>query len=739
MRSPAFPPRRPSHIVRYVFPIALLLCIIYYLSSDSDRLSVPTAPILNMHPAPASHDAHDAHDAPDANPAGHVPIEEHPPSPPMGNQLGGASHLEEASGAEKDKGKEGQIPIGKLMDESSKSEGGLGNAPGDSGKTTKEKPNDSKGQSKPQQGGSSYDSSSDKYEDDYTAAQATKESASDAADSHPIDELIRLAESNFKEVLAKESTTLAQAADAYRKRRGRHPPPGFDQWFQFAQENDAIVVEDFFDRIYHDLNPFWGLDPKVIRKEAWDFEMTINIRNHNASAQSDWFWTQIWLKMIKTIEHLLPDMDIALNAMDEPRLVVPWEDVASYMKKAERTRQLVPTREVVSEFQDLPSPDESPKKPATRKKDWEDTKPFWAITRRGCAPDSPARRLPIVQSYDKTPAFSPEWAMPHQYQGYVSNFSLSTEFCHQPDLQALEGIFIHPLTTSSTQVLFPLFGGSKLATNNEILLPAPMYWNEEERFTGGDDHGPKWEDKISPLIWRGVATGGRNEESNWRGFQRHRFVAMSNGTQVALAEAEVEPPTNFELPSATYDLMASKENRLGEWISQWADVGFTEYMCDPDYKPEPEEGTCPYVEEHFELTDGVSLADQFTYKYLPDIDGNSFSGRYLGFLRSTGVPIKSTLWHEWHDSRLIAWKHFVPMDNRFGDFYGIMEYFLGYGKVKPAHDAAAKQIAMDGKAWAERVLRKEDMQIYVLRLLLEYARVSDDRREKMGWVGDLKS
>lgn len=30
------------------------------------------------------------------------------------------------------------------------------------------------------------------------------------------------------------------------------------------------------------------------------------------------------------------------------------------------------------------------------------------------------------------------------------------------------------------------------------------------------------------------------------------------------------------------------------------------------------------------------------------------------------------------------------------------------------------------------------MRIYVYRLLLEYARVVDDRRDRLGWVGDLK-
>ncbi|KAI1198781.1 glycosyltransferase family 90 protein [Nemania serpens] len=749
MRSAAFPPRRPSHLIRYALPFLLLICALYYLSSDSDRLPIPATPISPGHDNVPPVD--------NAKTPDKVPIEQpvSPPSPEQPKEHRPEEPKIQDSVDTTDKGETGghagehveehaeeqapsKSPIGQG---GTTTTGGSGSAHEDQEKTEKAKSGAGEDHSKDHGESVETETGAGKAAEDSAPVMATEpeQAGPDTPRDHPIDELIRNADKNFKEILARESTNLTQAAKVYRERRGRHPPPGFDKWFEFAQEHDAIIVEDFFDRIYHDLNPFWGLDPKVIRKEAWDFEMTINIRNHNATAGSTWFWTKIWLEMIKTIEHLLPDMDIALNAMDEPRLVVPWEDVAGYMQKAERTRKLTPVADVVAGFHDLPSPKEGPKVPATRKKNWEKTSPFWLIARRGCSPDSHARRLGAVRSFNNPPAFSPEWATPHQYEGYVSNFSLATEFCHQPDLQGLEGIFIHPLSTSSTRVLFPLFGGSKLATNNEILLPAPMYWNEEDRFTGGGDHGPKWEDKIGPLVWRGVATGGLNQESNWRGFQRHRFVAMNNGTKIALADAEIEPPENFELPASTYDLMAVKEDRLGEWISQWANVGFTELMCDPDYEPKPEEGQCPYVDKHFEVLDGIDLADQFGYKYLPDVDGNSFSGRYLGFLRSTGVPIKSTMWHEWHDSRLIPWKHFVPMDNRFGDYYGIMEYFLGYVRARPGHDAAAKKIAMEGKAWAEAVLRKEDMQIYVLRLLLEYARVSDDKREKMGWVDDLKS
>jgi hypothetical protein len=276
-----------------------------------------------------------------------------------------------------------------------------------------------------------------------------------------------------------------------------------------------------------------------------------------------------------------------------------------------------------------------------------------------------------------------------------------------------------------------MFGGSKLAINNEILLPPPIYWKGEDRFTGGEDNDVEWQNKGNTVVWRGVATGGKNKPENWRGFHRHRFVSMLNQTKVSAVEHGKEKPENFVLPSEQYHLHAQADGRLGEWVGEWSEVGFVDLMCSPS----EEDGRCWYTDHYFAKVDGMDMHEQFDYKYVPDIDGNSFSGRYLGFLNSTSLPIKATLFREWHDSRLVPWVHFVPMDNRFQDFYGIMEYFRGYGETS-GHDKAAQRIALEGKEWANKVLRKEDMQIYVLRLLLEYGRVIADDRDKMGWVDD---
>ncbi|KAK7409241.1 hypothetical protein QQX98_008551 [Neonectria punicea] len=549
--------------------------------------------------------------------------------------------------------------------------------------------------------------------------------------SHPIDKLIQDAEQTFNDLISKESKTIEEAAQAYRKRRGRHPPPGFDAWYKFAVDNDAVIIEDFFDQIYHDLAPFWGIHPAVTRKESWSFEMKIHIRSHETNTTSDWFWTLHWQNMIDSIVHLLPDMDIPLNAMDEPRLVVPWEDINTYMHTASSTFGFPAPKDVKSTFQKLPRPgtgDQGVKIPA---KHWEKKKPYWPIASRGCPPDSRARAAPVQYDFDLQPTIETTNAQDHSYKGFVSNYSLSTDLCHQPDLQGLEGVIINPISVSSTKVLFPLFGGSKLGVNNEILLPAPVYWSEEERFTGGSNRGGPWKWKGDKAVWRGVATGGQNLPDNWRGFQRHRFIAMNNSTKLALVESGKGRTENFAMPEEQYHVSAQAEGKLSEWVSEWSDMGFIDLMCEV----ETSDNTCWYTDLYFHPIEGLKMKEQFHYKYVPDIDGNSFSGRYLGFLRSTSLPIKATLFHEWHDNRIIAWKHFVPMDNRFTDFFGIMEYFLGY-KGRNGHDAAAEKMAMDGKGWAEKVLRKKDMQIYVLRLLLEYARVLDDDRATMGWVDD---
>lgn len=192
-------------------------------------------------------------------------------------------------------------------------------------------------------------------------------------------------------------------------------------------------------------------------------------------------------------------------------------------------------------------------------------------------------------------------------------------------------------------------------------------------------------------------------------------------------------PTFRILPRRVYDVPAQQEGRLGQWLRGFADVAFNSLECVvPDKKNQQKKGECVYASPFYSIARKVSMKAQYFYRYLPDVDGNSFSGRWRGFLLSTSMPLKASIYTEWHDDRIIPWVHFVPFDSSYMDIYAIMDYFLD------GHDAEAQKIAEEGKAWAEKVYRREDMKLYVWRLLLEYARVVDDSRQWLGYVEDLR-
>lgn len=381
---------------------------------------------------------------------------------------------------------------------------------------------------------------------------------------------------------------------------------------------------------------------------------------------------------------------------------------------------------------------------------WDREGPIWSRIANVCPPESPARLAPVQTNFTQPPVLSTFNMMPHTKEGYVENYTLSTSLCHQPDLQGLHGFLIEAISTSIGDKLFPMFGSSKLSVNSEILVPAAMYYKTDPMFNTRA-HVP-WEEKENSMIWRGLASGGRNKEDNWKGFHQHRLVSMLNGTQaIAMAnnsgfiDIQNLPLDLWHLQTWNNTLTSEPRNEaMGKWLQSWADAAFGDLNCLPT---DTSDKTCYYTNYLFKSVGHMTLAEQLHHKFLVDVDGNGFFGRYRDFVSSGSLPIKATIFREWHDSRLVPWKHFVPLDNRFLDIYGIMEFFLGdsvpvgdeaRNKTIAGRDLMAEKIALDGRDWAQKVLRKEDMRVYMYRLLLEYARVMDEKRDRLGWVDDIK-
>ncbi|KKY22558.1 putative endoplasmic reticulum-resident kdel protein [Diplodia seriata] len=555
---------------------------------------------------------------------------------------------------------------------------------------------------------------------------------------HPIDHLVERATADFHHILDSRATTLHDAAARYRQRRGRHPPPGFDAWFDFASTRDAVIVEDFFDQIYHDLEPFWGIPAREVRAAAPHSEDTlVSVRNGTVEkrAPKDNWRTDHWFDMVNSVaqDAPVPDVTLALNIMDEQRVLVPWADIDRLVTSAAAERQLPPDPSTVVNHFTSPM-DVDPEAPPV---EWiGDNHQIWPLFRDACPPDSPARQTAAetdlsIPASEYFPAQHPLGS----WQGYVSNWTMAKDPCFHPHLRGLHGTFIEPVSTKISNRLIPLFAGSKLRAGNEILVPAAMYWGDWTEYSGGADHGGRWSGKYNKFVWRGVASGGRNKVETWAHFHRHRFLSMINGTTVATAEANNGTSPTFRLPPPElYHVQAAEEGKMGEWLATLNDAGFNDLLCFPG---EPDR-LCSYANPHFHLVDGIPMKEQYDFKFLPDVDGNSYSARFRAFLLSTSLPIKTTIYREWHDSRIFPWVHFVPMDNTYIDFYGIMEYLAGAPSHNVlSHDDVAQKLAQQGQDWAQQVLRREDMQIYMYRLLLEFARVCDDNRARLGYTADL--
>lgn len=544
---------------------------------------------------------------------------------------------------------------------------------------------------------------------------------------HPIDTLKAEANVTQKKRLEERPLSLKAAASQYRARRGRHPPPGFEEWYKYAERNDAIIVESFFDRIYKDVAPLWGLDAVTLAQQASNqSEATINFRGGKILPKEGYGCATLVKQLLEEVAMHIPDLDMPVNCFDESRLFVPWDVISSLTAVERERRVMVPKEHVIANNTGLAALDSQ--RAAGTVGLYEPplilTGDNWDIVRQTCPPDALARNVVLQGNLSGPPPPLPaNFSEPYALHGFVRNVTTSMDFCTQPHLPGMHGSLFEPATLRVSKAMYPLFGGGKLLRANELLIPDFAYLEaDNSMYAGGAEHGAWWEAKRDGIAWRGSPTGPSLDTQKWRRMQRVRFVEMLNGSTVAAMEANHTAALTFSLPPVSmFSLTRLRQGTLGAWLKGFADVGFVKL------------GWGQFIFEHFGVAESKTMSTQYQYKFIPDIDGNGFSGRYRALLRSSSVPLKATLHAEWHDDRLMPWLHYVPMDNTFQDIYAILDYFT----ADKHGDDSARAIAEEGQNWAERVLRRQDMLLYVWRLLLEFARVCDQNREKLGYVGDL--
>ena len=526
-------------------------------------------------------------------------------------------------------------------------------------------------------------------------------------EQHPVHQLVANAESEFEIRRKRQSKDLAEAVKEYKKRYQTCPPPHFDKWYAFAKERETQLLDEF-DGIYHSLLPFWGLEPSVIRERTRQvlglkniYFLGVSIRDSQLrTTGKGQGWHQVnetvyrgfqadgILEMIANFAKWLPDMDLVFNSHDEPRVLVPHEDLEILLEKARKTiRSVQPTNNGFSTSPaDVGSGGSYPEVDLSHQLSW-------SHTRLSCPPSSPARNS-TSSATDDVDAFSTRTL------GFITNTTAFSDICLSPSLSSTFDR-LNSYHVSLDPV--PVFSPSKLSSFHDILYPSAYYYTELAHY--GEETGVPWDQKYSRLYWRGSTSSGFARDGSWPNMLR-QSVAIKLNPAYSTDPVHILQKTNASNHPSTA-IWSSQEVPAAEFADRF-DVQFTEIKnC--------EAADCNAQRKFFNVTAREPQEEAWKARYLLDMDGNAFSGRFYAFMRSHSLPLKLAYFREWHWERLRPWVHFVPISKEVREVPELIRYF----EEEEEGQEIAIRLAASGHDWASKVLRKEDMEVWMFRLLLE--------------------
>ncbi|KAI6104130.1 glycosyl transferase family 90-domain-containing protein [Pisolithus sp. B1] len=520
---------------------------------------------------------------------------------------------------------------------------------------------------------------------------------------HPMFELMHNAEKEWKAKLQRASKTLDEAVLEYERRYKRPPPLGFDKWWDYVVKHD-VLLPDEYDEIYYDIEPYWGIHPEdlahaereleerediiVVAKTPGSdkLEVTHTTLKKNPSA----FITRISniLKLLEEVEHELPSLRMSFSPHDNPNMLSDWR-IKSMVMEAAKSGTTV------------------------RQKDFPPIHTVgWA---QACPPSSPAQ-----QNRPPLPALPPHTYEPQLNisapKTFIASHRSTMDPCMHPSLLVSHGQFLsHNTGPYPQKTLVPRFSLCRTHLHHDIRPTVPYGWISGVALEEQGD--VPWEEKIDErLDWRGSNTGlFASPKTAWSYAQRARLVSLANSV---IGNVSILPvPENENTRVGEPD-----EVRLARVNPAWMDVAFVNkaIMCDE------QGGTCKEMEKMWEFRRSQGRKEEGRYKFIFDVDGNGWSGRFKRLMTTNSLVFKATIFPEWYTSRIAPWVHYVPIQISYTDLYDAVAFFR-------AHDNLAKHIAMEGRAWSMRFWREEDMSAYLYRLFLEYARVSSMDRDAMSY------
>ena len=239
------------------------------------------------------------------------------------------------------------------------------------------------------------------------------------------------------------------------------------------------------------------------------------------------------------------------------------------------------------------------------------------------------------------------------------------------------GFLIQPDSWHFALSHIPVLAQTKLSKCfSDILIPSHYHYP----FDPSMKITKSWEERLPKLYWRGSATGGHAAKDNWINFHRQRLIQMyKNNTELF-------------------------------------DIGIVAY-------PQCEEEACEAQKQRLGETPRDPPHAHEAYKYILDIDGNTFSGRFPRLLVSGGLVFKMTIFTEYFSKWLQPYVHYIPVSPDLSDLESKIKWAID-------HDEKAKEIAENGRRFALTRLSNEQMECYTELLLLEMSRLETGNEMK---------
>ncbi|OAA66162.1 Lipopolysaccharide-modifying protein [Cordyceps fumosorosea ARSEF 2679] len=490
---------------------------------------------------------------------------------------------------------------------------------------------------------------------------------------HPVDILMRGANAQFSGLLHRQSKSLGEAQAEYRRRYNMDPPPGFDAWYDFAVANQSPIIDEF-DMIHKQVSPFLKLSGAELQR--------IMDAVFYADGSDVWMCQYTHSESSARCTHPHRSYDRHISYMFEtlgsfPGAELP--DLKFLVNHLDEPTVVLPLHKTAEiRVSDL------------------SRQPTWRNITRKCAPHHAAREKDERESY----------ALP-----FIKDPVSAMDLCRHPEYEHLHGLFTSPVSFKLTEAMVPILSTGAPSTMGDILIPSPAYLEAEFEYDSASE--PDFDQKTNNLYWAGSTSGAlAHDDDGWRSYHRQRFVQFAQNLGR-------EQYYYLRADSSTSDAV---ERVPSSFLNgRLYDVSFTRiFQCLPR--------ACRAQRGFFPPGAWADKDAALRSRLAFDLDGNGISGRYRKLLASGSLPLKQTLLREWHDERLLPWVHYVPVSMSLEELPELVTYLTSTAEGR----RRAAEMAAAGRDWLGKAMRREDMVVYVYRLMLELARLQDPNRQPEG-------